>query len=229
VIHAVVTAVVLLAAAAQTSAEGPEGQTLTVSKATGLSPAGGTVTVEGTGYDENKGIYVAFCVDNGPGEMPTPCGGGADTSGSLGASHWISSNPPSYGEGLAVPYGDGGSFSVTLDVTPQIEDVDCTVRACAVVTRADHTRSADRTQDLRIPVSFGVPPEAAATTPEEAPDQVVVTAGPVPTGAAIPAAEALEVSRVSDSDTAGRWWLFATGGLALLLVMLVVVRRRAAQ
>jgi hypothetical protein len=230
VIHAAVTAVVLLAAAAQTAADGPEGQTLTVSRATGLSPAGETVTVEGTGYDENKGIYVAFCVDNGPGAMPSPCGGGADTTGSLGASHWISSNPPSYGESLAVPYGDGGSFSVTLNVTPQIEDVDCTIRACAVVTRADHTRSGDRTQDVRIPVSFGGEPEPeATTTTEEVPEAVVVTAGPVPTGAATPVADALEVTRVSSSDTAGRWWLAAAGGLVLLLAALVVVRRRAAR
>lgn len=139
---------------AQTSTTGPEGQTLIVSKSTGLAPAGETVTVEGTGFDETKGIYVAFCVDNGPAARPTPCGGGVDSSGSLGASHWVSSNPPSYGDGLAVPYRDGGSFSVTLHLAARIGEVDCTERACAVVTRADHTRGADRSQDVRVPVTF---------------------------------------------------------------------------
>ncbi|GFJ94893.1 hypothetical protein [Phytohabitans rumicis] len=146
---------------ADTTVRGPGGQKLTVSKTSGLNRAGETVTVSGSGYDEKKGIYVAYCVDNGAGKLPTPCGGGADTSGSLGASHWISSNPPSYGEGLAVPYGPGGSFRVRITVTPKIGDIDCTVRKCAVVTRNDHTRSADRSQDARAPIAFA-PKQAAA-------------------------------------------------------------------
>ncbi|TDB88244.1 hypothetical protein E1091_15350, partial [Micromonospora fluostatini] len=79
------------------TARGPEGQQLTATPSTGVSRSGATVTVSGRGYDTAKGIYVAFCVDNGAGQAPGPCGGGADMSGSLGASHWISSNPPAYG------------------------------------------------------------------------------------------------------------------------------------
>ncbi|QSB14281.1 hypothetical protein JQS43_22675 [Natronosporangium hydrolyticum] len=142
------------AAAAQSSGTGPEGQQVTVSTTTGIDRSGATVTVQGSGFDTNKGIYVAYCVDNGPGVLPSPCGGGADTSGSLGASHWISDNPPSYAGDLAVPYDSGGSFSVTLRLTPTIGDIDCLAGGCAVVTRADHTRGADRTQDVRVPVSF---------------------------------------------------------------------------
>ncbi|WP_405096963.1 hypothetical protein [Micromonospora sp. NBC_01412] len=140
---------------------GVGGQTLTVTPSTGLGSSGATVTVSGRGYDITKGIYVAFCVDNGAGAVPSPCGGGADTTGELGASHWISSNPPSYGEGLAVPYGAGGTFRATLRVTPTIGAVDCVTRRCAVVTRADHTRAADRSQDVRVPVTFA---RAAAST-----------------------------------------------------------------
>ncbi|GAB7036418.1 MULTISPECIES: hypothetical protein [Catenuloplanes] len=153
----VVLAVVVLPAAparADTTANGTGGQRLTVSKSEQLSRAGETVTVSGRGYDDTKGIYVAFCVDNGAGALPTPCGGGADTSGSSGASIWISSNPPSYAEGLTTPYGSGGSFSASIRVTPTIGAVDCTVRACSVVTRNDHTRTQDRSQDVRIPVTF---------------------------------------------------------------------------
>lgn len=109
----------------------------------------------GSGYDELKGIYVAFCVDNGPGEVPTPCGGGVDTAGASGSSQWISSNPPPYGEGLAIPYTSGGAFTVQLAVSATINDsVDCRHVACAVVTRADHTRPQDRSQDVEVPVTF---------------------------------------------------------------------------
>ncbi|MBC9005275.1 neocarzinostatin apoprotein domain-containing protein, partial [Micromonospora aurantiaca (nom. illeg.)] len=147
------------------TATGSGGQKLTVTPSTDLSRSGATVSVSGRGYDVDKGIYVAYCVDNGPGVAATPCGGGADTTGSLGASQWISSNPPAYAEGLPKPYGPGGSFSVTVKVTPTIGDVDCTVRRCAVVTRADHTRASDRSQDVRVPVTFAA---GATSAPSKA-------------------------------------------------------------
>jgi hypothetical protein len=148
------------ASAAGNSATGPEDQKLNVSKAAGLTAAGETVTVSGTGYNTEKGIYVAFCVDNGAGKTPTPCVGGVDMSGESGASVWISSNPPSYGEGLAKPYkgsGHNGSFSVQLKVRAKDANTDCTKSGvtCAVITRNDHTRGGDQSQTVRIPVSFG--------------------------------------------------------------------------
>lgn len=144
------------------TATGPEGQTVTVSKANGLNPDGETITVEGSGFDLNTGIYVVLCVDNGPGEAPTPCLGGVDMEGSTDSSAWISSNPPSYGEGLAQPFDEvdgAGSFSVQLHVTAQDEFTDCldesvAPRGCVVGTRADHTRTADRSADVLIPVTF---------------------------------------------------------------------------
>ncbi|MEU8191850.1 hypothetical protein, partial [Micromonospora carbonacea] len=154
---------------------GSGGQALTVTPSGGVARSGASVTVSGTGYDVTKGIYVAYCVDNGAGVAPSPCGGGADTTGSTGASHWISSNPPSYGEGLAKPYGTGGSFRVTLTVGTRIGDVDCTVRRCVVATRADHTRPADRSQDVRVPITF-----AAAAAPAR------TSAAPATTGAVGP-------------------------------------------
>ncbi|RAY17175.1 hypothetical protein DPM19_03220 [Actinomadura craniellae] len=143
------------------SARGAQGQTLTVSAADGVSPGGATLTVTGRGYDVRKGIYVAFCRDNGPGKPPSPCGGGADTTGSGGGSHWVSSNPPPYGRGLATPYGPDGSFRVTIRISARPSGaMDCMKVRCVVATRADHTRSTDRTQDVRVPISFddgGVP------------------------------------------------------------------------
>ncbi|MFF3498032.1 hypothetical protein [Streptomyces sp. NPDC003247] len=161
---AVASASVLLltaapAGAAGASATGPEGQKLTVSRSSGLDPAGETVTVTGSGYDTEKGIYVAFCVDNGAGKTPTPCVGGVDMSGESGASVWISSDPPSYGEGLAKPYGGSahqGTFSVRIKVRGEDANTDCTATGvtCAVITRNDHTRGGDQSQTVRIPVTF---------------------------------------------------------------------------
>ncbi|PWG09602.1 hypothetical protein DF268_31665 [Streptomyces sp. V2] len=131
-----------------------------MSKASGLAAGGETVTVSGTGYNTEKGIYVAFCVDNGPGKTPTPCVGGVDMSGESGASVWVSSNPPSYGEGLAKPYGGSGhqgAFSVQLKVRAKDANTDCAAGGvtCAVITRNDHTRGGDQSQTVRIPVTFG--------------------------------------------------------------------------
>jgi LPXTG-motif cell wall-anchored protein len=152
-------------AAAATSGSGPDGQSVTVSKSQALDPAGETITVQGSGFDLGKGIYVVLCVDNGAGQAPSPCLGGVDMEGSGGSSAWISSNPPSYGEGLAQPFDevDGkGSFSVRLTVAAQDEFTDCldtsaAPRGCVVGTRADHTRTADRSADVRIPVTFRTP------------------------------------------------------------------------
>ncbi len=136
--------------------KGASGQSLTVDPATGLDPDGDTVKVAGSGYDPKLGIYVALCVDNGPGVTPGPClgGGGPETDADGGGSVWISSNPPAYGVDLAEPFGPDGTFEVDLNVVAADEFVDCLEVRCAVVTKADHTASADRSADARVPVSW---------------------------------------------------------------------------
>jgi hypothetical protein len=175
-------------------------RTLSVSQAADLDPAGTTLTVSGSGYDDFKGIYVAFCVIPPTNQQPTPCGGGVTVEGNPGVSHWISSNPPSYGVGLAVPYGPGGSFTVTMPVSSLISaNLDCQRVRCAVVTRNDHSRTTDRSQDIFVPVTF-----AGATTPALAPSPAPV-APVAPSGPAAPTtvASATEVPppTVSDSTT----------------------------
>jgi iron complex transport system substrate-binding protein len=147
-----------------------------------LAPEGVEVLVAGRGFDERKGIYVAFCVVPAPGTAPGPCGGGIDTAGSTGASAWISSNPPPYGRDLAIPYGPGGSFEQRITVAANFGTTDCTVVACAVVTRNDHTRSEDRSQDVVLPVSFS--PVAGAPTPSA---RVVHASGAASAGSCGPA------------------------------------------
>lgn len=128
---------------------------VTVEPSTDLPVDGAEVVVRGTGFDPSAGVYVAVCVDNGPGEKPTPCIGGADTAG-VGGAIWVSDDPPSYAEGLTLPYGPDGSFEVTLPVPAQDEvtGVDCRVQSCAVTTRFDHLRGEDRRADHVIPVTF---------------------------------------------------------------------------
>lgn len=161
------------APAATLSADGRSvtggGKTLTVTQAADLAPAGQSLTVAGSGFDEAKGVYVSLCVIPPAGTTPSPCGGGVDRENTSGASAWISSNPPSYATGVSQPYGPGGSFSVTIEISPVINaDLDCRQVRCAVVSRNDHTRGSDRSQDLLIPVTFADPtvPTTTAATPE---------------------------------------------------------------
>ncbi|MCL8017321.1 immunoglobulin domain-containing protein [Streptomyces sp. AS02] len=133
---------------------GPNGQKLTVTPVNNLATEDQALKITGSGYDTKKGIYVALCVDNGAGELPTPCIGGADMTGGSHSSAWISSNPPDYGEDLAIPYGDGGTFEVELTVDAKDEYTDCFKAKCVLATRGDHTLSGDRSQDVKVPVSF---------------------------------------------------------------------------
>ena len=132
----------------------PSGLSVTATPVKGLNPAGSLVKVKGKGFDMTKGIYVALCVIPKKGHTPSPCAGGINTSGKKSASYWVSSNPPSYGKDLAIPYKPGGRFSVTLKIPAKIGTIDCHKVACAVVTRADHLNSADRRFDVIVPVTF---------------------------------------------------------------------------
>lgn len=190
-----------------TSADGRtvsgEGKSLSVSQASGLDPNGQSVTVSGAGYDEAKGVYVSLCVVPPPGTTPTPCGGGVDRENTSGASAWISSNPPSYASGVSQPYEPGGAFTVSIDISPSInESLDCRQVRCAIVTRNDHTRGSDRSQDLLIPVTFAEAstPTTATTAPPAVPSTTAPTTTVPPTAFA-PAAELADDGRVIDDGT----------------------------
>ena len=141
-----------LTAHAATSISGPEGQSLTV--ATTQFKNNSKVNVIGKGFDETIGIYLAYCVLPKKGQAPTPCGGGADIQGVKEASFWISSNPPAYGAGLAIPFQAGGRFTQQVAITKKIGKFDCTKVKCAITVRSDHLHEGDRTHDLFIPITF---------------------------------------------------------------------------
>jgi hypothetical protein len=138
----------------QALVHGGYGQTLKVSQSKNLPAKGSWVTVTGNGYDERVGIYVTMCVRPPKEQLPTPCGGGINKTGSSAASVWVSSNAPSYGAGLAKPFGFGGKFKVRLFLGPHIGDRDCRKVKCVITTRADHLQSSNRTADVFIPVTF---------------------------------------------------------------------------
>jgi len=149
------TTLILAPAGAKSSkktVKGPTGQTLTVSATTVQD--GQSVTVTGKKYNRKIGIYLAFCVVNAKGVVPGPCGGGVNASGTSDGSIWISSNPPAYGKSLAIPFSKSGGFKQKVTVSRFIGDIDCALVKCAVVTRADHTKSASRKADVIIPVKF---------------------------------------------------------------------------
>ena len=126
---------------------------LSVSQTTNLNPNGTSVTVRGTGYDISKGVYVIVCTQAAPGPQST-CVGGVNIDGSSASSVWINSQPPSYAVGLTTAFQPDGSFSVVLSVVAKSGALDCTVVKCGVVTRSDHLRYTDRTQDVFVPISF---------------------------------------------------------------------------
>lgn len=158
-IAAVVAICVLLPAgsaaqAADTSrtAKGPKGQILTVAQTKEIAPDS-NVEVSGKGYNTKIGIYVTFCVIPKKNQRPEVCGP-YDITGQNNDSVWVSSNPPIYAALLVKPFGKGGTFKVKVTVRKKIGDFDCSIVRCAILTRADHTRSDDRSADVIIPVTI---------------------------------------------------------------------------
>jgi hypothetical protein len=130
---------------------------LSVSQTTNLNPNGTSVTVRGSGYDIAKGVYVIVCTQAAPGTQST-CVGGVNIDGSSPSSVWVSSNPPSYAIGLTTEFQPDGSFNVILQVVAKSGELDCTLVKCGVVTRSDHLRYSDRTQDVFVPITFNMNP-----------------------------------------------------------------------
>ena len=142
------------AASTAVSVKGPKGQTLTASVAKNLDPDKATkITLTGKGYNTRVGIYATFCVMPEKGAKPEHCGG-FDITGRNTQAHWISSKPPFYAQLVTKAFGKGGTFKVVVPVSQMIGEYDCKVVACALTTRADHTRGDFRAADVFVPVTF---------------------------------------------------------------------------
>ena len=128
---------------------------------------GERIVVSGTGYDGSRGIYVAICkIPDDAGTKPGPCIGGVPDQEGAGsgeadvveyaASNWINDDWAWKLFG-ARSYDDieTGTFTAYIEVgDPVDENLDCTVDACGIYTRNDHTALTDRAQDLYVPVAF---------------------------------------------------------------------------
>ena len=127
---------------------------------------GEKLVVSGTGYDGSRGIYVAIClIPDEPSTKPGPCIGGvpategepvAEGTVQYAASNWINDDWAWKLFG-ARSYDDlaSGTFTAYIEVgEPVGEGLDCTVDACGIYTRNDHTALSDRVQDLYVPVAF---------------------------------------------------------------------------
>ena len=153
VVVGVVLALALPATAhAAISSTGANGASITI--ATNTFSKNTLVKVDGKSFDETVGIYLAYCVVPKKGELPTPCGGGVNKSGTGESSYWISSNPPPYGIGLAIPFTAGGRFSEKVKVTPTLGKFNCRKVKCAITVRSDHLHEGDRTHDIFIPITI---------------------------------------------------------------------------
>jgi hypothetical protein len=154
----------------ESSATGADGRTRLLSATTsGGEPAaldalrpGETLVVRGSGFDAGIGIYVAICaIPESPDEKPGPCLGGIPEGAETGeaqesglSSAWVTDDW-AWRAFATHGYGSEGSFEVELTVpAPVSEALDCRVERCAIATRADHTASGDRVQDMLLPVSY---------------------------------------------------------------------------
>lgn len=157
------------------TAEGDDGRTRSftvlstspgVEVDTSALTAGDRIVVSGTGYDAGRGIYVAICkIPSSADIKPGPCLGGVPEGGEqevsagtiqFAASNWINDDWAWKLFGSR-GYDDAstGTFTAYLEVgDPTEEKVDCTVDACGIYTRNDHTALNDRVQDLYVPVGF---------------------------------------------------------------------------
>jgi len=134
--------------------KGLKGQVLTVTPVSGLTD-GQEVTVTGQKYEKGVGIYVAFCELSKQGIKPAHCFGGININGSSKGSIWITSDKPWYIPSSVVrKFGKNGTFKVKVTVARFIDETDCKIVKCGVITRADHIKSEYRKADVQVPVRF---------------------------------------------------------------------------
>jgi hypothetical protein len=118
---------------------------ITVSKAAGLDPAGEKVTVTGAGYRPDQAIYVAHCPDVSLSEVSFAWVGEQCRTSSIQVK-------PDTVTGTPGTIQADGTFTAELTVTKNA-DWD----SSAIYTVNNHTAMADRSQDVKVPVSFAVP------------------------------------------------------------------------
>jgi hypothetical protein len=156
------------------SATGDDGRErkITVAREDGGEPdldnlkPGDRLVVTGSGFDSQRGIYVAICqVPERVDLRPGPCLGGVPDLGAEGSgaeavewapSNWINQQWAWRLFG-ARSYDDTvqGTFRAFILVPPASEEgLNCLEARCGLFTRNDHTAIDNRMQDLYLPIRF---------------------------------------------------------------------------
>ncbi|MFI9213370.1 hypothetical protein ACIGW7_35220 [Streptomyces sp. NPDC053253] len=113
------------ATAGRTVTDGTRTYNLSLTAPNTASAAGTNVTVTGSGYNPDQGVYVGLCaIPAGVNtadpttwnNKPTPCLGGQDETGTTGASHWVNSPPPNTPE-TTTETTTGTTTETTTDTT----------------------------------------------------------------------------------------------------------------
>ena len=121
----------------------PAGPHVTVTPTSGLSAAGTTVTVAGTGFVPSAnptGLYVSFGTGFSPAQLD------------MAHAFWVNTAP---GPGPQAQLAADGSFSVSLTVQGTVNATDCTTTSCSVVTFSAHDGSYAPSWATMTPVTFG--------------------------------------------------------------------------
>ncbi|MCX6501398.1 MAG: HtaA domain-containing protein [Microbacterium sp.] len=186
---AVLLSLLLIAAGSLTAtpANADPGPTLTVSKTSGLNPAGETVTVTGSGYNPAQAMYLSTCTDVPLSEVSF----GFISAGCTTGAKLINPNPT---RDTQVKLNADGTFTTSFTVTPK-------TGSTAIYTIADHTAQADRSQDAKVTVTFATTP-AVTQHPVAASVQEGATATFTAAASATPAADVRWQSSTNGSDWA---------------------------
>jgi hypothetical protein len=153
-----------------------------VSPQSGLAPSGAELTVSGSGFDTSHDLWIAVCEDDGAAPAALlHCVGGAipDENSTTGWGVVTSDKHPPYAGPVTTSWAKKGSFSLTLRLPSAMsEDADCISASCSVYTRS--ADDSDRSQDVRVPVSFASPPAESSTGPGGASSDVPPTTSSEP-------------------------------------------------
>ncbi|MGJ0202692.1 hypothetical protein [Leucobacter sp. gxy201] len=130
----------------------------------GAVAAGDTFAITGSGFDAGIGIYVSVCaIPDTPAQKPGPCLGGIPEGAEEGnaatedlTSAWVTDDWAWRAFAThRYSVASAGTFAVELTVPAAASNgIDCRETRCAITTRADHTASDDRAQDMLLPVRY---------------------------------------------------------------------------
>lgn len=137
---------------------------ITLSKDTDLA-GGETITVSGTGFEPEQGIYVRLCAAP-EGRLGTEAGRATECYPEQDGTHTV----------WLTPVPSDGNWTTPLTVLDTFGDVDCREQSCGVFVRRDHSGgAADFSQDAFAPITFGDPSSTPTTAPVATGARLTVT------------------------------------------------------